>query len=44
VDLALGGVVEDVELDGTAEELAHRQYRKPISAAEVAIPINAFSC
>jgi hypothetical protein len=34
VDLALGGVVEDVELDGPAEELTHAdieyRYRDPI--------------
>jgi hypothetical protein len=34
VDLPLGGVVQDVELDGPAEELAHRvdiehRYRSP---------------
>jgi hypothetical protein len=34
VDLTFGGVVEDVELDGPAEELAHPdieyRYRDPI--------------
>jgi len=36
VDLAGGGVVEDVKLDGAPQKLAHHYYRIPITGPDVA--------